>query len=119
MQIAGPVGQCHPIPDEPQLKAEMRKHARNYMRIYNQYNIPYHARPGDDLFAAARLDVLQKMGAEVYERVANGQDQEEAQKEVEEKYLSGKVIYIALRSPRGIQILEDELLSPMIEQWDI
>lgn len=69
----------------------MKKHARNYMRIYNQYNIPYYAKPGDDLFAAARLDLLQKMGAEVYERVANGQDQEEAQKEVEEKYLKDKV----------------------------
>lgn len=72
----------------------MRKHARNYMRIYNQHNLPYYAKPGDDLFAAARLDLLQKMGAEVYQRVADGQDQEEAQKEVQEKYLSDKVLCI-------------------------
>ena len=83
----------------------MKKHARNYMRIYNQYNIPFYAKPGDDLFAAARLDLLQKMGAEVYERVANGQDQEEAQKEVEEKYLQEKVMHFGCAAIRDLEII--------------
>ena len=65
----------------------MRKHARNYMRIYNQHNLPFHAKPGDDLFAAARLDALQKMGEEYYARVMNGQDEDEAKRAIEEKYL--------------------------------
>lgn len=69
----------------------MRKHARNYMRIYNQFNLPFFAKPGDDLFAAARLDALQKMGAEFYARVLAGQDKEDAQKVVEEHFLKDKV----------------------------
>ena len=44
--LAGPLGQCHPIPDDPQLKAEMLKHARNHHRIHSRYNLPYQSAPG-------------------------------------------------------------------------
>ena len=47
--LAGPLGQCHPIPDDPQLKAEMLKHARNYTRIHRMYNLPYQSEPGSDM----------------------------------------------------------------------
>ena len=47
------------------------------MRIYAQYNLPYLARPGDDLFAAARLDQIQKMQDEHFRRLARGQDEAE------------------------------------------
>ncbi len=46
---AGPLGQCHPIPDDPQLKAEMLKHARNHHRIHSRYNLPYQSAPGSDM----------------------------------------------------------------------
>lgn len=65
------------------------------MRIYNQFNLPFHAKPGDDLFAAARLDALQRMGADFYSRVMMGQDQEEAQKAVEAIYLKEGVRLLA------------------------
>lgn len=41
---AGPMGQCHPIPDSPALRAQMLRAARNYQRIYNMYNLPYQVR---------------------------------------------------------------------------
>lgn len=47
--LAGPLGQCHPIPDDPQLKAEMLKHARNLHRIHSGYNLPYQSAPGSDM----------------------------------------------------------------------
>jgi len=47
--LTGPLGQCHPIPDEPQLKAQMLKHARNHNRIHNMYNLPYQSAPGSDM----------------------------------------------------------------------
>ncbi len=47
--LTGPLGQCHPIPDEPQLKAQMLKHARNHLRIHNMYNLPYQSEPGSDM----------------------------------------------------------------------
>jgi hypothetical protein len=46
---AGPLGQCHAIPDDPQLKAQMMKHARNHHRIHNMYNLPYQSEPGSDM----------------------------------------------------------------------
>ncbi|CAL5219290.1 g1095 [Coccomyxa viridis] len=48
----GPLGQCHPIPDDPQLKAEMLKHARNHHRIHSRYNLPYQSAPGSDMAKA-------------------------------------------------------------------
>lgn len=52
--FAGPLGQCHPIPDDPQLKAEMLKHARNYQRIHRMYNLPYQSEPGSDMAKVAK-----------------------------------------------------------------
>lgn len=64
----------------------MRKHARNYMRIYNQHNLPYLAQPGSDLFAAARLDHLQRMERDYYRRRMAGQSEEEAQEAVQKEF---------------------------------
>lgn len=82
----GPIGQCHPIPNNEALKSQMRLHARNYMRIYNQHNLPYLAKPGDDLFAAARLDHLQRMEKEYYRRRLQGQDEEGAMEAVQKEF---------------------------------
>jgi len=32
------MGQCHPVPDDPDLKAVLAKHTRNHLRIWNAYN---------------------------------------------------------------------------------
>ena len=54
--LAGPLGQCHAIPDDPQLKAEMLKHARNHHRIHNMYNLPYQSEPGSDMAKVSHLE---------------------------------------------------------------
>ena len=41
---AGPMGQCHPIPDSPALREQMLRAARNYQRVYNMYNLPFQVR---------------------------------------------------------------------------
>ena len=69
----------------------MRKHARNYMRIYNQYNLPYLAKPGDDLFAAARLQQIQDLKAEHYNRIASGEDEDCVLHSLEQKMSELKV----------------------------
>ena len=58
------------------------------MRIYNSYNVPYLAVPGDDLFAAARLDNYRQAQAEFDRLVAEGEtDKETILRKVEEAYL--------------------------------
>ena len=69
----------------------MRKHARNYMRIYNQYNLPYLAKPGDDLFAAARLQQIQDLKDEHYKRIASGEDEDSVLQSLEQKMSELKV----------------------------
>lgn len=89
--FAGPLGQCHPIPDDDNLKREMLKHARNYRRIYNQYNLPFFAKPGDDLFAAARLDQIRQLKAEHFRRIAAGEDEEAVLKDLNDQLHGLKV----------------------------
>jgi hypothetical protein len=49
---AGPLGQCHPLPEDLDVREQMLKHARNYERIYRSYNLPYQSRPGSDMAKA-------------------------------------------------------------------
>jgi len=51
----GPMGQCHPIPQNPSLKAAMTRAAANHKRIYDSYNLPYDPEPGSDLDKASKL----------------------------------------------------------------
>ena len=57
---AGPLGQCHLLPDDEGLKAEMLKHARNYERIYRSYNLPYQSAPGSDMAKAIQVALLEQ-----------------------------------------------------------
>uniref|UniRef100_A0A7S1XBJ9 Uncharacterized protein n=1 Tax=Tetraselmis chuii TaxID=63592 RepID=A0A7S1XBJ9_9CHLO len=58
----GPMGQTHPLPDDPTLKAAMEKTHRNFMRIWNSYNFEREATPGSD------LDKAEKLGKEIEEQ---------------------------------------------------
>ena len=49
------MGQCHPLPDNEELKEEMRLHARNHARIFNMYNFDYDPSPKSDLVKAWKL----------------------------------------------------------------
>ncbi|KAK9834016.1 hypothetical protein WJX81_002998 [Elliptochloris bilobata] len=48
----GPMGQCHPIPDDPLLRAELAKHTRNHLRIWNMFNFTKKILPGSDMAKA-------------------------------------------------------------------
>jgi hypothetical protein len=43
------MGQCHPVPDDPDLKAVLAKHTRNHLRIWNAYNFARRILPGTDM----------------------------------------------------------------------
>lgn len=43
---AGPLGQCHPIPDDVGIRQEMLQAAQNYAHIYSLYNFDYDPEPG-------------------------------------------------------------------------
>jgi hypothetical protein len=43
------MGQCHPVPDDPDLKAVLAKHTRNHLRIWNMYNFARRILPGTDM----------------------------------------------------------------------
>ena len=76
---AGPMGQCHPMPDDAKLKAEMRRHARNAYRIHSSYNLPYAVEPGSDMENAIRLDQAQR---------AHDEGLYEAEQEAEQRRLA-------------------------------
>ncbi|GAX76343.1 hypothetical protein CEUSTIGMA_g3789.t1 [Chlamydomonas eustigma] len=42
----GPLGQCHPIPDDIAIRNQMLAVAQNYQRIYEMYNFDYDPEPG-------------------------------------------------------------------------
>lgn len=43
---AGPLGQCHPIPNDKALRSEMVAVAKNYAHIYSMYNFDWDPEPG-------------------------------------------------------------------------
>ncbi|KXZ49183.1 hypothetical protein GPECTOR_22g773 [Gonium pectorale] len=42
----GPLGLCHPVPNDPSLRAEMSRVAHNYAAIYRKYNFDWDPEPG-------------------------------------------------------------------------
>ena len=53
--MAGPMGQCFPLPDDENLKEAMAKHAHNHEFIFNQYNFDVDTPAGSDMEKAERL----------------------------------------------------------------
>ena len=51
----GPMGQCHPIPDDQKVKEAMLRAAAAHQKIYDSYNLPYEVEPGSDLDKAQKL----------------------------------------------------------------
>ena len=75
---SGPMGQCHPIPDDARLKAQMRLHARNAWKVHQAYNLPYEVEPGSDLDKAIQLD---------QRRQARNRDLYESEQDAEQRRL--------------------------------
>lgn len=42
----GPLGQCHPLPDDENIKLEMMRVAKNHKHIYDMYNFDWDPEPG-------------------------------------------------------------------------
>lgn len=42
----GPLGQCHPLPDDENIKLEMMRVARNHKHVYDMYNFDWDPEPG-------------------------------------------------------------------------
>lgn len=51
----GPLGQCHNCPSDKALEREMLRHATNYQRIHDMYNLDYDPPPGSNLYNAIVL----------------------------------------------------------------
>jgi hypothetical protein len=51
----GPLGQCHPVPEDPKLRDSMARSAANHRRIHESYNLPYEAEPGSDMDKAQKM----------------------------------------------------------------
>ena len=46
----GPAGQCHPVPENEELKTAMRRSARQHARIWMSYNLPHgEPEPGSEM----------------------------------------------------------------------
>eukprot|EP01024_Parvocaulis_polyphysoides_P074653 TRINITY_DN962_c1_g1_i1.p1 TRINITY_DN962_c1_g1~~TRINITY_DN962_c1_g1_i1.p1 ORF type:complete len:420 (+),score=62.65 TRINITY_DN962_c1_g1_i1:188-1447(+) len=72
----GPMGQAHPLPEDPAVRQQLFNHAVNFTRIHDAYNIDYEVVPGSDLDRAmkwynkeqARKEKKQKAMEERYQR---------------------------------------------------
>lgn len=42
----GPMGQCHPLPNDVAILSEMNKVAHNYQTLHNMYNFDWDPEPG-------------------------------------------------------------------------
>lgn len=42
----GPLGLCHPVPDDPALRNTMRAVAHSYAAVYRMYNFDWDPEPG-------------------------------------------------------------------------
>lgn len=51
----GPLGQCHPVPEDPKVRDAMSRAASNHQKIYESYNLPYVVEPGSDLDKAQKM----------------------------------------------------------------
>ena len=46
----GPLGQCHPMPDDEGIRREMINIAASYQKVHDMYNFDYDPQPGTALY---------------------------------------------------------------------
>eukprot|EP01023_Acetabularia_acetabulum_P046691 TRINITY_DN4845_c0_g1_i12.p2 TRINITY_DN4845_c0_g1~~TRINITY_DN4845_c0_g1_i12.p2 ORF type:complete len:420 (+),score=92.78 TRINITY_DN4845_c0_g1_i12:938-2197(+) len=89
----GPMGQAHPLPDDENIRNQMYKHAVNFQRIHDSYNLDYEVVPGSDLDRAMkwheqeeiRKDKRQKAAEERYQRRLKSQQMRYARESSKKK----------------------------------
>ena len=49
----GPMGQCYPLPDNPEVQAVMLRTAENHRKIFDRWNFDYHTKVSRPRYIAA------------------------------------------------------------------
>eukprot|EP00798_Chlamydomonas_sp_ICE-L_P018651 gene18651-25167_t len=86
----GPLGQCHPIPNDQSLRMQMLRIAQNYSRIYEMYNFDYDPEPGTAQYAIdQRIRRASELQTNSMARIAAAAEEEVAlDLAMEEEYLA-------------------------------
>jgi len=73
----GPLGQCHPVPDDKALRAEMLQVAHNYAHIHSLYNFDWDPEPGSVQYKIdQRIKRAQDLRLQSLARMAEAADEE-------------------------------------------
>jgi len=78
----GPLGQCHPLPEDPSAREQLRRAAHNHALVYDQYNLDWDPEPGgaqyivDQRVRRAR-ELHARQGARVEAEVARAEAEAE------------------------------------------
>ena len=77
----GPLGQCHPIPDDPAVREALRRAAHNHAVVYEQYNLDWDPEPGSAQYV---VDQRVRRAQELHERQAARVEDEVRRAEADE-----------------------------------
>mmetsp|Transcript_15921 Transcript_15921/g.34385 ORF Transcript_15921/g.34385 Transcript_15921/m.34385 type:complete len:916 (+) Transcript_15921:178-2925(+) len=88
----GPLGQCHPVPDDKAIRMEMVRVAKNYQHIYEMYNFDYDPEPGSVQYKIdQRIKRAEELRMKSLARMAEAADEELAQVQQTEQPLLASV----------------------------
>jgi hypothetical protein len=82
----GPLGQCHPIPDDPAVREQLKRAAHNHALIFEQYNLDWDPEPGSAQYI---VDQRVRRAKELHERQARRVEDEVLRAEAEERAAAG------------------------------
>jgi hypothetical protein len=78
----GPLGQCHPIPDDPGVREQLKRAAHNHALVFEQYNLDWDPEPGTAQYV---VDQRIRRARELHERQAKRVEEEVVRAEAEEE----------------------------------
>ncbi len=69
----GPLGQCHPLPEDKSIRLELARVAQNYKHVYEMYNFDWDPEPGSVQYKIdQRIRRAQALQLRRLERMAGG-----------------------------------------------
>lgn len=75
----GPLGQCHPLPDDKSIRVEMARVAKNYAHVHRMYNFDWDPVPGTaEWVVEQRIRRTQELQLSRLERMGEAVEEEEA-----------------------------------------
>ena len=67
----GPLGQCHPLPDDKNVRLELARVAKNYAHVHQMYNLDWDPEPGSvQHMVEARMKRAEELQMRRLERMA-------------------------------------------------